>query len=410
MPSIRRLAILVYANAVLAATAPAAQTIPVRQLTPAVGTDSGMVRGIFAVRPLSNGSVVLNDATRHRVFVFDSTMKRFVIALDSAPDAANSYGGNSGNIIRYRGDTTLYLDYDAKALIVIDPSGRIGRTMAMVRASDALGMLGALANQGYDPRGRFIMRVPRSRPRATTPAAQTDSTTTVTLRRDSAAIIRIDPETRAVDTIAILGTPVSKTITVTTATGYSSGGAQNPLPMPDDWTLLPDGTVAVVRAHDYHIDWYSPDGVATSSPRMAFAWKPITLEEKQQLIDSLRKVAEARAALGPQTTSLGGITRPIPRTPPVYFEPAELPDFYPPIRAGQVKADPEGNVWVLPTTSIVPGAGLTYDLVNRKGEVFERVKLPEGRNLVAVGARGVVYMSYTPRGGLVRLERATIIR
>jgi hypothetical protein len=75
-----------------------------------------------------------------------------------------------------------------------------------------------------------------------------------------------------------------------------------------------------------------------------------------------------------------------------------------------MKSDPEGHLWLLPATSTLAANGLVYDLVNARGEVFERVRLPEGRALIAVGAGGVVYMSYAPRAGVVRLERARIIR
>ena len=84
----------------------------------------------------------------------------------------------------------------------------------------------------------------------------------------------------------------------------------------------------------------------------------------------------------------------------------DLPDFYPPIRAGTVKADQDGNVWILPTTSTLATGGLVYDVVNRAGEVFERVQLPEGRDIAGFGRGGVVYLRHSPGAGLVFLERA----
>jgi hypothetical protein len=97
-------------------------------------------------------------------------------------------------------------------------------------------------------------------------------------------------------------------------------------------------------------------------------------------------------------------------------EPKELPDYYPPVRAGQVKADPEGNVWILPSTSSLAKGGLLFDVVNRKGEVFERVQLPANRNLLGFGPDGVLYLSPPPApfvaGASVetRLERVQVIR
>jgi hypothetical protein len=42
------------------------------------------------------------------------------------------------------------------------------------------------------------------------------------------------------------------------------------------------------------------------------------------------------------------------------------------------------NLWILPTTSTNAANGFTYDVVNRKGEVFERVQLPRGHVLAAL--------------------------
>jgi len=86
--------------------------------------------------------------------------------------------------------------------------------------------------------------------------------------------------------------------------------------------------------------------------------------------------------------------------------PNDLPDYYPPIlQSGEMRADYEGNVWILPSTTTQVGRGLLYDLVNRKGELVERVRLPEGRALEGFGLNGAVYLtSHGPTGA--RLERA----
>ena len=49
--------------------------------------------------------------------------------------------------------------------------------------------------------------------------------------------------------------------------------------------------------------------------------------------------------------------------------------------------------WRVVVAAIGVGTGgLIYDVVNRKGEIVERVRLPKGRALVGVGPDGVVYM------------------
>jgi hypothetical protein len=109
-------------------------------------------------------------------------------------------------------------------------------------------------------------------------------------------------------------------------------------------------------------------------------------------------------AAPPQSANKG------PATPPIaqVVSPSDLPDYYPPIlQSGLMKADFRGNVWILPSTTAQIGRGLLYDVVNRKGELVERVRLPEGRALEGFGRNGAVYLtSHGPSGA--RLERARL--
>ena len=71
-----------------------------------------------------------------------------------------------------------------------------------------------------------------------------------------------------------------------------------------------------------------------------------------------------------------------------------MPDYRPAFTTGAAKADADGNVWI--RTSAVRtgsvGGGPIYDIVNRKGEVIDRVQVPAGRQIVGFGKGGVVYM------------------
>jgi hypothetical protein len=86
---------------------------------------------------------------------------------------------------------------------------------------------------------------------------------------------------------------------------------------------------------------------------------------------------------------------------------SEFPSFWPPIEPGSVLADLEGHLWILPTTSTNSANGFTYDVVNKKGEVFERVQLPKGHVLVGFGPRNVVYLTKAD-GKNTFLERALL--
>ena len=87
---------------------------------------------------------------------------------------------------------------------------------------------------------------------------------------------------------------------------------------------------------------------------------------------------------------------------------SEFPQFWPPIEPGSVLADLDAHLWILPTTSYVnAAAGFTYDVVNRNGDVFERVQLPKGHVLVGFGAHNVVYLTKID-GKVTYLERALL--
>lgn len=75
----------------------------------------------------------------------------------------------------------------------------------------------------------------------------------------------------------------------------------NPLPSPDEWAVLTDGSLAFVRGHDYHIDWVRADGATSSSPKLPFDWKPVTDSIKRKLIDSTMEAHAEQNALAAKT-------------------------------------------------------------------------------------------------------------
>lgn len=94
--------------------------------------------------------------------------------------------------------------------------------------------------------------------------------------------------------------------------------------------------------------------------------------------------------------------------PPINMVNADqLPDYRPAFTGGSSRGDLEGNLWVR-TTSPVGNAGPIYFVINKKGEVIDRVQLPEGRLLAGFGKNGDVYLSLRDAEGNARVERAKI--
>jgi hypothetical protein len=384
------------------------QTIPVRTVSTTASTDSGLFSGITTVRALSDGRVLVNDLTRRRLVFLDSSLKRFNFLADTAAGAPNRFGAQRIRLLPFLGDSSLWIDEDASAIVLIEPSGKFGRVMAHPKQSDINNVLTFTPHCacGVDPKGRLVYttrrRPPPGPPLAENPPMDGAAVPVITrIYNDSAVVLRADFDTRSVDTIATLqATPIKQGMISVQPRGLTGFSVFHPLPVTDEWALMPDGTIAIVRTQDYHVDWVDMSGQKTSSPRMPFAWKRITTEEKEQLLDSARRVAAARPAPEP----------PFRLAPFVTVKADEIADYYPPVRTGQVRADADGNLWILPSTAVGSDKGLVYDVVNRSGVIFQRVKLPEGRNLVGFGKGGVLFMVYAPSPQRIFLERAAVIR
>jgi sugar lactone lactonase YvrE len=85
--------------------------------------------------------------------------------------------------------------------------------------------------------------------------------------------------------------------------------------------------------------------------------------------------------------------------------PSDLPDYKPAFTPGSTRADADGNLWIRTSQNI--DARPVYDVVNRKGELIDRVQLPSNRVLAGFGANGVVYLAVRD-GATAHLEKARI--
>lgn len=90
----------------------------------------------------------------------------------------------------------------------------------------------------------------------------------------------------------------------------------------------------------------------------------------------------------------------------VYVEPADLPDYMPPFMSRFTRADAEGNVWARANEPGPVNGGVVYDVINRRGELVDRVRLPNAVVLAGFGP-GTAFL-VSRRGGTVRLSKARI--
>jgi hypothetical protein len=296
----------------------------------------------------------------------------------------------------------------SQSLLVLDPTGKVARVMAAPKGQDIFLLSGNITygSPGFDALGRIIYRANYRR----MPAPNASGQMMMPEPPETAPIVRGNFETRTVDTIGEVGLPVMARMLggpFPVGTPQTQIKAQiNPMATGDEWTVIADGSVAVVRWSDYHIDWVEPTGAKRSTPKMLFDWRRVTDEEKQFKTDSMRKWVDSMIKLDMSRPMPPGAQR--PAQPQFEFVPLDqLPTYHPPIRPGSVRADRDNNLWILPTTSADAKDGLLYDVVNREGVLFTRVQLPAGAVVAGFGKGGLVYL-LQPAGDKWSLGRARV--
>jgi hypothetical protein len=404
----------------IASSAVGGQRISITELPPATAKAPASFGSLLDVRDVGGGKILVNDGLRRRMVLMDSLLRVLGVPVDSAPGNANSYGPRAVPVVRYVGDSLLTSDMNARTMLVMSPAGQVVRAIA--EPVEDFPILLPSRGTGVDSKGRMVFQGFKKPDFDATRAMSVDQR--VHQKQDSVPILRADLETRRIDTLALVMTGgTTKLMGRATENGpirYSAFPIENV----DNWALLSDGSIAIVRGQDYHIDWIDPDGKKHSTTKLPFDWKRLTDEDKQKLIDSTREASSAAmskafgaaaARQQPDVPQQPGARRfvptdpnaPVQRAPVEYLAPdlKDLPDYYPPIRLNSVMPDLDGNLWILPTSSAQSKQGeLVYDVVNAKGG-FHRVRMPVGKSIAGFGKGGVLFLQSGDRTNGFYLER-----
>ncbi|WP_373067906.1 hypothetical protein [Gemmatimonas sp.] len=392
------------ASAQVAPEAPSTSTVPVREVTAPLAKATRAIGGANMLRALPDGSIFVNDVQRRQLLRFDPTLQNVVVVADTAPGALMPYGQRPIGLLPYLGDSTIVVDPATMSLVVLNKDGKTVRVMASPRTNDVNTLSNMnLGSHAFDQKGRLYYRQgsaggapggggmammfgsgndrggggrggqgggqggnnqqARGGAQAARPAGDDPALNNrgggqpfggpggrgfnPQNQPDSVPIVRVDFDTRKADTVTYVKVPKNETQMTRGEDGSTKITIKiNPLPQADDWALLNDGTVAVMRVLDFHVDYYRPDGSHVASDRLPFDWKRITDDDRTKLVDSLQGLAKAANDRAGANGGGGGFR--------MSFEPVaaeKLPDYYPPIRAGTTLADFDGNLWVLPATS-----------------------------------------------------------
>lgn len=397
------LAIAIAASLLLASAAAHAQPRP-RPLPRPEAEFPEPFSAISGLRELRDGRVLVADSR-------DKTLQLLDFARGTATPVGRAGAGPGewsfpSSLYPLTGDSTLMVDAGNNRYFLIAPNGT-GTTTAPI-PDDASIFRSDLV--GIDDAGRMLLVADRR------PRRPTDGSVGV------GDVLRYDRRRARVDTVARLAQPEGEQ----TAARMLPGGMMQmvtnlPFAARDLAAIAPDGRIAVVRAAPYRVEWIAPDGTRLVGPEAPSPDIRVTKAEQEAFAKSQVRPgailvrgptgaapARASAPAGSPASAAPPRRRSLPKVSPAdveaIFNPSMTwPAVKPPFLSGAVHMAPDGRVWVLRTRAhddSIP----TYDVFDASGRVADRVALPTGTRLVALG-RGTAYLARTDEDDLLWLQR-----
>ena len=360
-----------------AATFARAQNATTRRLNPVSATHPAEFSSIAMIRELGDGRVIVLDTTEKRLLVADfrdGTVK----PLGRTGDGPEEYRRPNA-LFPLPNDSTLLTDASARRWILFagdHPVGTVGGQSPL--------MAGGGTVRGADVAGRVVMSfLPRDLGRAVD-------------QGDSLYLVRLSRTSARGDTVARLrsgygGPPGSSTkATPTSAPRYKPGPRREFMLAPlvgDQALAFADGWIAVARMEPYRVDWIdTAGGMHRGNPLQGGA---TVLDDREKQFYLERMSARDGKPAGPPSDIKAWM--------------ATIPPFWG--FNSSLFAAPDGVLVIARApTSELPNP--TYDLVDRRGVLRERLSLRATERIVGFGARSV-YLSTVDSDGIERLRRHT---
>jgi hypothetical protein len=331
-----------------------------------------LIRG---ARELTDGRLILTDWIEQRIAVAD--LRRNQVTSQGRIGAGPTEFRMPSALHAWRGDSTLMIDVGNSRIAVLDRDGRIARTF---QPSDA----GARSPGGADMSGRLYFTVaPWNTPQP--------------LPGDSVEFAVLDGSDKRrlgqLQGSVLLRTPAPRPRVPNVIFAKQDG-----------WAVSPSGRVAIVRAGDYHVEWLDGTRVV-KGPATPFTAIRVTDRERTAFVRSFLE-SSGMSGRGPD----GGIghTPAEMMTPERVQEVVEASTFaeeMPAFRAGDVRIDGEGRVWVGRWSR--HGEAREYDVFDEAGRRMRTIRLRADRHVIAAGRRHV-YVAATSDDGLQTVERYPI--
>jgi hypothetical protein len=309
---------------------------------------------IRGVAELPGGRLLVADQREGAVYLIGADGARRVLGRTGS--GPGEYRDPVG-LLPWSGDSVLINDLQNGRFVVVSPAGELGRVFVQVSGPDMV------IPRGADEAGSLYF----------------DRVIDVRLRKrdgeriDQAPLVR-KPPAGVLDTIAQLTIP--------------GPGNPNAFPAWDAWAAGRDGRIAIVRNQDaYRVDWVLPDGSAV---------RGVVVDEPALAVTDDDRTAwqSANGGRGMRSSVSFGGSR--PTAPPA----VEFPDRFPPAKAIHVSED--GRALVVRHQPLAETRPL-IDVFDASGRRTARLRLPAGREVVAVGRS--LYAFRTDDDGFQWLER-----
>lgn len=337
--------------------------VPARALGPreAVATETfSQVRGF---RELSDGRLIISDQRERKLVLLD--LVRQTATHVGRPGPGPGEHQLATDLLPTASDTTLLIDVGrgTENLSIITADGRIDGSVRLPDGASSTYLWGA------DRAGVLYFSVRTIRTDPSEPAPDSASVMRVDLTRNQAAIgfrFRATPR---------------------------DPRAPNPYNPGVQWTIAPDGRVAIVDFEPYQVTWIAPDGRRTVGPRIPFDPIPVTRRDREEF----RELARRISGLGQGGVSTTGRRAAAPPEPAF---PSHKPPFF---GNDAVMVAPNGDLWVRRAQPAGEDAQV-HDIIDGAGRRIATITLPPNTKLLDLGQHGA-YLARYDEDDLIHIER-----
>ncbi|MFC1659842.1 hypothetical protein ACFL3S_00065 [Gemmatimonadota bacterium] len=331
-------------------------------------------------------------------------LSQVLLRLDLGASTADTLGQVGGGPDEYRqpdqvfplpADSTLLVDLGKALLTVIGPDGVFHEGMQMARPAEN-GRLTVIMPRFVDEQGGLYFTGSRGMGQGPP---------------DSTALLRFDRALDQLDTVATLWVPELQV----TRSGGNVSVVPRMMEPRDEWAVGMDGSLVVVRASDYSVEWYHPDGQVVVGPPNAFETFSIGDSDKEAFLEDMTSggitmmmTASQGGATSMQMSrggGMGGGDGPSPAD----FEWAEV---FPPFQPNRTLVSPDGHAWV---QSWLPlGEQPRMEVFDHQGARAGHVEMPLSSRILGFGntpdGGEVAYIVRTDDVGLRWLEQYRVVK